>query len=116
MSCRAPPGPISRISAGLFMTCESSRMDKVMVMAFCLGGPSTCPTHPACGVRAAQGPSSRALVGRWPVNRRHWDVVEPQVQAQLAAVVNQVMQHEAAERGDARHREHLLAVALQRPR
>src|SRR3982751_2781452 len=87
---------------------------KFMVMGFCIGGRSTCPTHPACGVRSAKGPPSRALVGRWPVDRGYGHVVEAQVQAQLAAVVNQVMQHEAAERGDARHREHLLAVAAAR--
>ncbi len=72
----------------------------------------TCPRAPA---RAATKCGVRTLVGRWAIDRRHRHVVQPQVDAQLSAMVDDVMQDEAAERGDARHREHLLAAAAQRP-
>src|SRR5947209_7037157 len=56
------------------------------------------------------------FVRRRPVDRRHRNVVQSQIYAQLAAVMDDVVQNEIAEHGDARHREDLLTAALQRPR
>src|SRR5262245_7204520 len=41
-----------------------------------------------------------SLVRRWSVNGRHRDVVQAQVDAQLTAVVDQVVHQEGAEGGD----------------
>src|SRR5439155_22970950 len=56
-----------------------------------------------------------AFVGGRSVNRRNGDVVQPQVDAQLPAVMDHVVQDETAERGNARHREHLLTTSFERP-
>src|ERR1700730_8830447 len=56
-----------------------------------------------------------ALVSRRSVDGRDRDVVEAQVHAQLTAMMNDVAEDEAAERGDAGHREHFLPAPLERP-
>src|SRR5262249_32026093 len=61
-------------------------------------------------------PTLESLVGRWTIDRRQRDVVEAQIDRQLPAVMDAVIEDEAAERGDARHGEHLVPAASQRPR
>ena len=56
-----------------------------------------------------------AFVRRRTIDRRNRHVVEPEIHAQLTAVMDDVMQDEAAERRNARQRKHLLSAALQRP-
>ncbi len=55
------------------------------------------------------------FVSRWSVDGRHGHVVEPQIDAELSAMMHDVIDHEAPESGHTRHREHLVAVALERP-
>src|SRR5581483_1249076 len=55
------------------------------------------------------------LVGGGTVNRRDRNAGEAQVDAELTAVMHEVIQDERAERRGARHREDLLAGAPQRP-
>src|SRR6185503_1734529 len=56
-----------------------------------------------------------ALVGRRAVDRRDRYLIEPQVDAELTAVVDRLAEDKAAERGEARHREHVLSAPLERP-
>ena len=51
------------------------------------------------------------FIRRWPVQPRDRDVVQPQVDAQVGAVMDDVIQHESAQHGQARHREHRRATA-----
>src|SRR5262245_61054138 len=61
-------------------------------------------------------PSALSLVCRRAVDRRNGHVVQPEIDAQLSAVMNEVAQHPAAECGYSRDGEDLLTVATQRPR
>ena len=49
------------------------------------------------------------LICRWAINGRHRDIVEPQVDSKLGAVVNQVIHHHAAQDRNPRHREDRLS-------
>src|SRR5205809_9932 len=62
-----------------------------------------------------RAPCTLSFVGGRTVNRRNRDVRQAQVHAELAAVVDHVVENEAAKGGHARHREHLLPAALERP-
>jgi hypothetical protein len=54
------------------------------------------------------------LVGRRAVDRRHRNIVQPQVNAKLPAVMNDVIYDEAPKGGCARKRENGFTAGLQR--
>lgn len=56
-----------------------------------------------------------AFVRRRTVDRWHPHVVQPQVHTELAPMVDDVVQHEAPEGGDAWRREHLPAAPFEGP-
>src|SRR5947209_3859245 len=64
----------------------------------------------------ADGRLKLALVGRGAIKRRHRNVVQPEIDGELRAVMDQMVHHEAPQHRDARHGEHLLASGKQRPR
>lgn|SRR6266404_2508113 len=47
----------------------------------------------------------RTFVSRWAVNRRHWNIVQPQINAELRPVVDIVVHHEAPQGGYSRNGE-----------
>src|SRR5439155_16700354 len=77
-----------------------------------------CPASWSCCQpwRSKSGvPNALSFVGGWTVNWRHWNVDQAQVHAQLAAVMDDVAEHEAAKGRRFRHRKNLLTFPLQRP-
>jgi hypothetical protein len=56
-----------------------------------------------------------AFVGGGAVDRRDEDVVEAQIDCELAAMVDKVIEDPGADGGDARHGEHLLTVVQEAP-
>src|SRR5579862_4596371 len=86
-------------------------------------------TSPSClkltaNPRFAQVFSKRAkcdsehpvLIRRRPIHRWYWNVIHPQINSQLRAVMNHVIHHHPANHRRARHRHHRLASHQQGPR
>src|SRR5688572_14194923 len=59
--------------------------------------------------------SLRLFVSAWPVHRRQRHILLPQVDAQLAAVVDEMVHHEGSPHGGLGHREDGVVALLQRP-
>jgi hypothetical protein len=55
------------------------------------------------------------LVRRWAVEPGHRDVEQAEIHGELSAVMDDVIEHHAAEHGAARFAEQLLAPQEQRP-
>src|SRR5207247_7003932 len=56
-----------------------------------------------------------ALVRRWPIDRRHGNIEQTQIDAKLSAMMDQVVHYEAAHHGRARQREDWFTTVKQRP-
>ena len=65
------------------------------------------------GLRTAHSPAPRLTAGA--VKPRDGDIQQAEVDAQLRAMVNQVIHHHAADAGYTRHREDLLTTGKQLP-
>jgi len=59
---------------------------------------------------AGQEDTRLSFVGCRTVNRGDRDLVEPQIDAELTTVMNDVVHHKASQHSHARHREHLIAI------
>ena len=57
----------------------------------------------------------RSFVCRRTVNRRDWDVIQPQVDTQLSAMMNDMVDAKTSQYGEAGHRQYRLAGSQQGP-
>src|SRR5277367_2564407 len=62
-----------------------------------------------------RGSGSLIFVSAGAVEAGHWHVEQPVVNGELGAMMDQVIQHDAANAGNTRHGENLLATSLEGP-
>src|SRR5581483_2369592 len=100
---------------------ERTSLSRMVYMSAAAALPENRQIAPMRALARKKRAGSRPRTGRLPlvgggtVDRGHRNSVEAQVDAQLAAMVDEVVQHESAERRRARHREDFLIAAAQRP-